>query len=255
MRALREMHVDIRKTALLSIAILGFLGVFLHSARARETVRLILGQNAYVFQESSGFPMGYPSREDGTGPVGGWQAGITVDLTLGPVRIACNNAALEVSQIADVVQAGRLFCADPDAIANVENLRAAITAAGNWDGFMDHTASPRRAAEFGTTLKEATNYIDSQPMRGRVMRVPLYSWRGDTSLLLELNVARHTDLSGAPSYELVFSWGASCLIPELVKQQSNGQNPSDQLRAKQRQAQLPNICDGEFRALSRRQGQ
>jgi hypothetical protein len=248
--ALQETRVNNRKTALILAVAFGALAYSLYAAKAQNTVTLTLGQNAYVLQQDTGFPMGYPSRADGTGPTGGRQAGISADLTLGPLHLACENAMLEASQIADVVQAGRLFCADPEALVTMEGLHDQISTAGNWNEFTDHTISPRRAVEFGMTPKAAFDYLDSQPMRGSVMRVPLYSWRSDAGLLFELNAARHTDLHNALGYELVFSWGAGCLLSAATTQSKSGKDLPDEARATQMQAQLPDICGAEVKALT-----
>lgn len=250
MRALPEMPVAISKSLLTMALAVPMMALLLHSAFAQDSVSLTLGQNAYVLQDETGFPMGYPTRSDGTGPVGGQRAGVDADLMLGPVRITCDGALLVASQMADVVHAGRLFCPIGDNVPTVVALRDQISASAQWDRHQNHTASARRAQDYGTTVADAFAYLSAQTMRGTVMRVPLYNWRSNAGLFVELNATRHADQGAVLSYELSFTWGNTCLIRETARQIKTKPTQTDRARAADVQARLPELCAAELKALT-----
>lgn len=100
--------------------------------------------------------------------------------------------------------------------------------------------SPRRAAAFGNNLESAFRYLEEAPLQGAVLRVPLYSWLDDDGIYIEINATRNSSMSGRLSYEVKFSWGASCLLD--VEANGGSEQKSDEQRAAQNRERLPEIC-------------
>lgn len=205
-------------------------------------VEAALGENAYEFQRRTGFDMGYPSGPGS--PIGGQERVSQAVLYLGPVTVACDNAWLQLLRSADMLTGGRLFCPAEDGVAEVAVLREQISQVGSWDTHKNHTLNPRRASEFGTDPADAFAYLAGRTMTGTVLRVPLYSWKNNTGLFMELNAVRHAKLDGVASWELTFHWHPDCIF-DLSMNAGDVDEPSadDAVRAALMQEKAARICD------------
>lgn len=239
-----------RKIKLAGAAVLAamvFVGATI--ARPDTLITVVLGGNAHALQTDTGFPMGY---DDQNGPIGGRQSGIGVTVQVGPVSVSCDDAVLELAHTVDVITSGRLFCPVIDA-SRFEILQAQIDASTDWAERRDHTTNARRAPQFGTSPEHALSYLGEAPPQGAVRRVPLYAWRGNNGLFVELNAAAHIDNGALPGFEMSFSWGTSCLagvladrLREDAKQRLSGNAPMQMTAASERalvmQDKLTDLC-------------
>lgn len=205
-----------------------------------KDMNVTFGDNAYRLQEETGFPMGYPTQADGLGPVGGRRENVNATISIGPIKITCSNAYLALYRKLDIVNSGEIYCPvknGPDEVAALHN---SINSAWNWDRYEDFTHNPRRAADYGNSVQSAFKYLEDSPMRGTVLRVPLYSWREEDGIYIEVNAARNARMGANLTYEVIVSWGTSCLIDADVD--SDSSLPNDAQRAEQNKEKLSEVC-------------
>lgn len=229
----------IRKFQLGIMLVCGFVTIA-YGLPPEKDLSVTFGDNAYRLQEETGFPMGYPTHTDGLGPIGGKRNNVNASLSLGPIEITCSKAYLALYRKFDIVNSGEIYCPVGNGPEEVMPLHNSINTAWNWDRFEDFTRNPRRAVVYGNSVQSAFKYLEDSPMRGTVLRVPLYSWREEDGIYIEVNAARNARMGGNLTYEVKISWGTSCLIGADVDSDPRQQN--DAQRAEQNKEKLSEVC-------------
>ena len=238
-----------RRRNLILVGIVSAMAAVAMAQQSSPKITVTLGENAYEFQQRTGFSMDYPTKQNDRSTSGGSEQHASATIGLGPLTLSCGDAYLSLAHDLDVVNSGRLFCPISGEPSQVAKLRDRIDASWKWSERTDHMQNPRRAEEYGKDITAGYDYLSNLPMSGTVLAVPLYSWFENSGLYIELKATRHVEQNAALSYELYFSWYPACMSTLLVERWEGesvllddaGRAERMQERVNERCARLPQL--------------
>lgn len=205
--------------AAIEVAFLGGLvalaGALVTFAQTHEALVLRPYADMHAMQAETGLDLGFLPGERHPG-IGG--SGQDVDLTLSfpGITLDCVGGAYEISALAGLLEAGRVFCPFGNATEATEATQAVMAKMATADGWAlteDVLQSPRRAPEVGRTTAEAFDYLMGSDRTERISRVWLQVWQRQDGGRIAISAAmyrKHGD--GRPHYEIEFSFDRTCLF-------------------------------------------